>query len=65
VTALDAQLTAAFGPSDPATDALIDASIVMHRNPRARAAALAELDAEPTRLKIGVAEFARRAAVNR
>jgi hypothetical protein len=50
---------------DPATDALIDASIVMHRNPRARAAALAELDAEPTRLKIGVAEFARRAGVNR
>lgn len=50
----DAQLTAAFGPSDPATDAMIAASLVLHRATRR------ELDDLTAGLAIGVAEFARR-----
>lgn len=37
---LDARLDAAFGPSDPATDALIAASIVAHRLPARELTAL-------------------------
>jgi hypothetical protein len=53
-------LDIAFGPCDDATAELIAASIVMHSDPRVRAAALAELDRDTVRLKMGVAEFARR-----
>lgn len=51
---LDARLTAAFGESDPATDAWIAASAAAHRGD------LAELDRLSTRLQTGVADYERR-----